>query len=49
MIKNNIYFEKKKMDEYVIELREQIKFLKGELLFENTVIMNLLSKIGDKS
>ena len=48
MIRSDIFDEKEKMDLYVKELKEQIKFLKGEILFKNNMMFSLVSKISDK-
>ena len=48
LIKNNIYAEKERMDNYVNELREHIEFLREELLFKNKVISNLFDQLDGK-
>ena len=49
MIKNNIYEEKSKTESYIEELKEQITFLKGEILFKNNVISSLLLKVKNET
>ena len=47
LIKRNIYEEKLRHQEYVIELRNHIEYLKGEIVSKNHIIYSLITKISN--
>ena len=47
MIKQNIYEEKLRHQEYVNELKHHIEFLKGEIVTKNEIISLLITKISN--
>ena len=49
MIKANMYKEKVRIDQYIHDLKDDIKFLRNQALREDEIIFKLLTQLGDKS
>ena len=49
MIKANMYQEKVRIDQYIHDLKDDIKFLRNQALRKDEIIFKLLAQLGDKS